>query len=535
MARPIKTTIEAVMGISITNYYKDGTSNKIDFATDDRVESLEFVKDADVYAITGRFVGVTTAIIPNSRKNYKEISDPIKERIQIKNVIIDHSETEKSQIEEIPAREILEYKAILPTEEIERVEVSPNMYVNLTIKLSDRSVRTVALSEGMELMDVILLGKDGKDEICNFTIKSFVYTIDTKTLKITVSGIVTEDGETINLLRFKNCGKNVVDIEVGDSIQDILDASIEAGEPVAISLPSGAFEEAITVSGDTTICGARAGISASGITPKLKSRTVAPEETEIFGPLSIEDGATVVLDGLTFTEDSYIDINNAKSVTIKNCTFKFNIPYQEKSYLIKGLGFTKNPEPVKVTITDCYFGDTDKTETKKFYNLFEFNFPLANGSAIKNNYFEKACASNNLINIYDAVDGAGVMISDNVFEYSGNAIRVGLIGNRQDVTIDVLYNTYNDTITETPEYAGLMILQPYGKKTESMAGVKIYLNGTVAPAGSTQVFYAYRNTNDSPMDSTKWPVVYVENKKQTITVGEEVTESTTTTETTPSV
>lgn len=179
-----------------------------------------------------------------------------------------------------------------------------------------------------------------------------------------------------------------------------------------------------------------------------------------------------------------------------------------KSFLIRQNGF-KDTATV-LTIENCYFGNNEADGENYIYNLFECNMKLADGSSISNNYFAKSNCTHNAINIYDVEDDAVITISGNVFEYSANAIRFGAIGSPK-CTINIVDNTYLATDETYPEYAGLLLIQPYGKQTESYEDVEINIRNTKEPEGyEGQLYYIYCGENDTQLNVATRPSVYVD-------------------------
>lgn len=508
MARPIHTVTSLGLGIRIVNHYVEGNTESTDIHIGDQVDNFEYVQDHDVVTLSGCLASSEISLIPNAKKNYKDLQDPIAERLKIENIVMDCSEQYHSKMVTIPAREILEYH---PTDEVKRVEIQPLLTLTLSVKLSDRTISTTDLYEGKELTDVELLGLDGEDVTKSFTIKSFVYTIDAKKLDITVSSIVTEDDEVIDIMRFKNCGKETIEVNPDDfDIQEIINDAVTSTTPIALMLAGGTYEDAYELAGNVTLKG--------NITTGRSTRGMV-EEVALAGTITCADGADVTFENLQFTKDAHIELKNANSITIKDCLFADMTPYQAKSYLIHGIGFfgSVEPTPIRVEIEDCLFDVNPEVDGNKFYNLFEFNFPLAGGSRIVNNKFEKGCATNNLVNVYSIDEYAVVSITDNLFVYSGNAIRVGTLGAQIGV-VNIHNNAYQETITDTPAYAGLLIIQPYGSKTVDMSKVKIYLTNTGAPEDAEQIYYAYAGKKDTIMTEDLWPALYVNGKREVITV-----------------
>ena len=142
-------------------------------------------------------------------------------------------------------------------------------------------------------------------------------------------------------------------------------------------------------------------------------------------------------------------------------------------------------------------------------NCLELNAPLKDGSIISHNYFEKTPARNNMICLYAAEDGATIEVSNNIFEFSGNGIRVGTKG---DVKVNYIIdgNTYYSTYTETDvEYAGLLLVQPYAKQTASLAKNVINISNT-KHNDDKQLWYLYYGKNDTQITKSLQPTVIVD-------------------------
>ena len=94
-------------------------------------------------------------------------------------------------------------------------------------------------------------------------------------------------------------------------------------------------------------------------------------------------GKDIVLNGLDFTKNGYVEIKNANSVVIKNCrVYKLNAEDSAKNYWLKILGDI----PVKLAVLYSFFGNNPGTNGQ-VYNLFEMNAKLKSRSSISNNWF----------------------------------------------------------------------------------------------------------------------------------------------------
>ena len=194
-------------------------------------------------------------------------------------------------------------------------------------------------------------------------------------------------------------------------------------------------------------------------------------------------------------------------VSFKNCYFEnIDLPDSQDDHLASSIIGSDIWGDLKLNIEGCYFADNAKA-----YNAMELNSILSDGTNISNNVFSLVC-THNIINIYDVEDGATININDNVFAKAANGIRIGIKGDREDVTINIKRNTYHST--DEGEYAGLVLIQPYGRATTSMGGITINIDDTVNNSGEEQLWYYYQGANDSQLAIEDRPKVYVNGELQ---------------------
>lgn len=215
----------------------------------------------------------------------------------------------------------------------------------------------------------------------------------------------------------------------------------------------------------------------------------------------------VVFDGCDFTAEALMQISAAKSLTIKNCRFYALTPNKSKSY---GIIMDKAAK-AKLIIENCFFGDNAGNEKGKLYNLMELTGSLMDGSSISKNYFTKGCCTHNQINIYQADQDAVINVNNNVAMYSANMCRIGLMGESKCV-INMVGNAYYETDpSDGYDYAGLVLIQPYGKQTTSFNGMRLNVDKTKNGTSSDQIMYLYAGSADTPFNrKTNYPVVYVD-------------------------
>lgn len=308
---------------------------------------------------------------------------------------------------------------------------------------------------------------------------------------------ITTLSNTVEVLRKSMNGATSVLVN-SDSINDTLE-----NETVStIALVPGTFSEELTLSRNVNLVGYYSTTSANE--GDRCSDTIGENETVIDGTLIIDGDSDVKLTGLTFTNNSLIEVKNNGTLTMSNCKVVDVEPDAQKSFIIK----STQANPVKLVIENCYFGTNGTNSIGSIYNGFELNCTLKDGSSISNNYFAAEVCTHNVINIYAVEEGATVYINNNHFEYSANAIRIGIKG-EPTCTIVCDGNSYDATDTVYVDYAGLLLVQPYGKQTTSFANCTIKIDNTVH-SDDLQLYYLYAGSGDTQFTDSNKPTIIVD-------------------------
>lgn len=229
------------------------------------------------------------------------------------------------------------------------------------------------------------------------------------------------------------------------------------------------------------------------------------------------EAGEVVLNGLDFTKNGYVEITNAKSVVIKNCRiYKMNCEGAAKNYWLN----VKGDLPMKLCVTRCFFGDNPGT-SGKLYNLFEMNAKLQGNSQFSHNWFSKNCCTHNTINIYGADEGATIFVNGNHFEDMARQIRVGIKGNSEcKLIVNGNYSKVVDTTPEGLEWANLLLAQPYGKATTTFENLTIEANDNefTYTGDNLDKMVAYFGGGDTPLGRTSAPNLLVDGKAVNIPI-----------------
>lgn len=219
---------------------------------------------------------------------------------------------------------------------------------------------------------------------------------------------------------------------------------------------------------------------------------------------------TVLSASATFNDKSGVDniilkakpVISGNDITINNSTFQdIALPASQSDHLASSIVGISGWKKTKLVIKDCEFKANDRA-----YNAMELNAELANGTDISGNNFGLVC-THNIINIYDVEDGATININNNTFAKAANGIRIGVRG-AKSATINIKNNTYNST--DSGEYAGLLLIQPYRTATTDMSGIRINLDGTINNTEEEQIWYYYANPADAQLPVEKRPKVYID-------------------------
>lgn len=505
MARIIQTSTKSNVGFRIVNQYVDGTSSYTDFYENDEVTDLSYVDHEEVCTISGRISKINVTPFNVVSRSSKTITKPLNEVMYVASLVIDHSETNQSKITVVPSREVLEYGA---TKEIKRVEIVPILSVNLKVTLSDNTSTKAVITPGCSLFDVTTIG-GGIEFTSSLNVKSVYYVIDPNQ-DVCAKGMITNEAQprTIPFMLVKSCGSQGVTAEAGQKLTDVFTAASTDGSTGGVTIPAATFADAVSVKGSLEVFGNMVGVAANS--GARCTDALSADETVIANTVTFEKDADVVMNGVAFTDKSYVTLNGAKSVTFTNCKFTTATAYQAKSFLFISGGAAEDPA-TKLIIENCYFGNNTVTGTKKYYNTFELGCKLADGSAIRNCYFEADVCTHNIINLYRAEEGATITIEGNYFEKSVNAIRIGFKGDTT-CTVNVKNNTYTKTDEIHPEYAGLMLVQPYSTETTTMKHVRINIENTKKPEG--QLFYFEIGKVGVPFEVEDHPEIYVDGIRQ---------------------
>lgn len=475
MAKIIKTVTKPTFGIKITNYFtKDGkpANDFTEIYAGDLVNKLAYVKDEQVVSLSGKMSDVNIYFNKATVKPGFSEGSFLSSDASVVNVTIDHSTKNNSLVDVVPAKDILEYNT--EETEIDKVKVTPIIKVDFAVTLSDGTTSTATFKENDILFGMVIVTDKNETISGDFEITAFNYKLNSVGKLVLIGLVLVGEGKAFKIAfrNIKSAGKEGVVVTDAEDITNAIEENMGNEDVGGVVLPEGSVTDEIAITGNINI---------------------VAEGTSFENTLTVSSGATVSISGAEITEDSRLVVNDAESVVLKDCTFKANKPYQKKSYLILG---SQNEDPVLLQIDGCRFEDTLVSDNNDaYYNLFELNSVLADGSYVKNCYFTEAACNHNVINLYNVEDGATITIENNVFEKSANAVRIGFKGDAH-CTVNLTNNKYLKTDADV-SCAGLLIIQPYVKATTSMANVNINIDGTINESGVDQIAYIFYNDTDT--------------------------------------
>ena len=492
MARMISSEYTPKLAFTLRTVFNDGSYNDRVFHIGDLVENLRYSENRQIKSATGvlKKIVYTVKSTATSRRynNLSTARSYFSEDVVATQLVIDASSQYDSNVIKIPTRELLEDAGVA---NVNHMEFFLTYGIDFRSDMSDLSHNEFSLWEGAQVNGLHYLTSDQIP--VSGTIMAIQYNV--KTLQPTALICVNDDG----LMN--------IDMDAVIKIDEIFESVDPTTADFSTLLASGGFlklgvgttSSVIAINDDTTIVGAYPGLSG------LERKKAGLKETVLSGNFSLAKlGSSITLVGLTLTKNAVLRFTNSGDITLKNCIIEDQIASDTNACNVFPSG-----NAIRMEVVGCYFGNCNTDNGIKMKNCLELNAPLKDGTVISGNYFEKTPARNNLICLYAAEDGATIDVSENIFEFSGNGIRVGTKGNVK-VTYNLIKNTYYDTYTSGDDvaYAGLLLIQPYGTTTTSFAGNVININKTVHK-DKQQLWYMYCGKDDTQITGALQPTVSV--------------------------
>lgn len=467
--------------------------------------------------------------------DFEELKNRFEDMFMLTDLIIDNSTEYHSSLTKIPLNSIVELmsdsNSDTETNESEddkknnsEVIYSVELSTQVTIESVDGTKTSKDIKEDDFLCQLTVYSSNGRIIKRDIDVDSFVYNFNTDTNDVEVIGVIDyKTKDVVYLNSFHDFGIPFVKIENGDSVNDAIDEMNEKhkgelfgiifGAPVATT-----FKTNGSIEIDGKVYFTNIGQPARGFIKQGNPfvTNVGQEITTLTDPIIIGKDAEVEFNGLMFTKNAKISINEAKSVTFERCAFGDIVPKKMKDFLITAPEITnegKSLPSVKLVIRNCSFSDNPVNGLFKMYNLFESNFSFADGSEIVNSVFSSKVCTNNIINIYGIDDEATVKIIGNIFKYSCNAVRIGTVGN-PNASIVIAANDVRKTSDD--DWKGLCIIQPYKNFTKSMEKLYINFNNNYGQGIKEQLYFVYNTGKETSTNLTveTAPYVMINGKKE---------------------
>lgn len=498
MARIVNTVSTPILTLVVRTMYIDGTFSDVTVKEGDIVTDFRYTADHKIQKITGRVAKINykNAEVRRTYNTFKKLKSFFRYDVTPVSIEIDSSTLQHANVVVIPTKDILEKEGDV---NVKRVDTFFRYGFTSKIYLSDNTTNTITINEGEVVKNIIYLSK--VETKVNSKVVAIKYDKVLQPLKLET--VTDSKIREIDVCRIKEVGSATAIVEPGTtSVSDVIKDTSEK----EVYVSAGTFNDPITIAKEIALNGDKAGVAATAASRDVKT---LKDETVISGAVNVTTAADVALDGIALTKDGLVNVGPASRASLHNCVISALNPDAQKSFVVK-----TGSVPTLLDIQGCYFADNKSVDGKAFRNTLEMNCKLKDGTVISNNYFSANCSGNNDICVYDVEDGAHITIENNTWEKSANGIRIGTKGDATCV-ITINNNTYLST-DDNADYAGLVLIQPYGSATTSMKNVTVHINNT-HHSDDKQIFYLYSGGNDMKFTAETLPTVYVDGVLQDLT------------------
>lgn len=503
MARNVGTTVVPEITLHVDTIKQDGTVSERLFKIEDMITNLRYAANGKVNKISGRIANIKYNVAKTKRlyTSVAKAKSWFQYDVTAESITVDASTVNHSNLVEIPIDDLLEEEG---DEDVKRLKYYLSYGINMEVVRSDDEVYNFNLIEGDILNNITYLFKGDETVLPTaklIAIKRNGTTLNPTSIVLNLNNKLRE----IKIEQLVNIGEVSKPITVAGSIMSSIKADTD--EEQVLYVDAGTYVEKLVIENNVTIKGNKSGIFG---TSKNRDKKTLEDETIFTGAISIAKNAKVKLDGLVLTQDAIVSFTDNAEITIENCIVQDLNATTAKDHFVKGWTDT----PVKVEVTNCYFGASGKSSNGVMYHIFELTCKLRDGTIFSGNYFEKDACTHNCINLYGIVDDATITIENNTWEYSGNAVRIGFKGSPKG-TVNMNSNTYNTTDeSEDGIWAGLVIFQTYAFDTVTFANVRVNINKTVHK--DTHPVYVHFSTkkNGTVLTEEIAPQIYLNGKLQ---------------------
>lgn len=223
------------------------------------------------------------------------------------------------------------------------------------------------------------------------------------------------------------------------------------------------------------------------------------------------DGKDIVLNGLDFTDNGFLEIQNANSVVVKNCrVYKLNCEDSNRKSWLTASGMI----PVQIKVINSFFGANPGTNGK-MYNLFEAHATLKSKSSFSHNYFVNGACTHNTVNLYGAEEGASILVNGNYFGNADGALRIGVKG--EPVCTIVAQNNEYNCPTES-DWNNYVFIEPNAKTTSTFANMKIIASNNKFIGTGADPYLAWSGSDDTLLSRESSPKLTEDGKEVVIPI-----------------
>lgn len=294
------------------------------------------------------------------------------------------------------------------------------------------------------------------------------------------------------------------------SISEAIEAIANNG---IVTLEEGHYDEEIIINKPMQLIG-------NGVVSLSKPLTIMQSD--------VIDDYIVMIENLDFIDNATITITPSLSsrcemlVDMYKCTMLLTI---DEEYAAKWPNKRVMPVSIgegrlRMNVRECTFDDCGEYS----YNLFDIYASLGSTIWLRNT-FKANCCTHNQISLYgiqntpsfvfnEADPDTCILIDSNICERSANFVRIGFRGKPKG-TVKFYNNQYNST-DDNPDYAGIVLVQPYRKETESFYDLTIEIDET-HHNDDYQLGYLYAGANDTQWTEYNKPQVFVDGAKYDLT------------------
>ena len=276
------------------------------------------------------------------------------------------------------------------------------------------------------------------------------------------------------------------------NIDSLLDLKVLESQP-AVETEVSNLAEVLTSAKENTCIKLNPGIIVEPIEINTPGLTLIGNGTVMQSPIKVNAPGVSLQNfiiGINAGDTQVLSVNTTQDFSMEKCKI-----LASKDFLRTPIAITAS----EINIENCVFDARDKL----VYNMIEGSLdkeatPVRKVNIIGNQF--KGTLKNNAMSFYHFEDGAEINITNNLFEYAGNALRISNITSNY-ATININNCEYKATCDG--EYAGFVIFEDYSKDdaVQNFTRITMNISNLIGPSGQkmvmnelgtdNQVYYIY--------------------------------------------